>query len=84
MELSERVKGIASKEELADFVAALSQDLEQNRVQWENPTLERFLVAMESWIRSMDNFYRNTGQDIPVAPSWRTLADILCAARIYE
>jgi len=81
MQLSERVRGIASKDELADFVAALLQDLERNRAEWENPTLERFLVAMESWIRSVDNFYRNTGQDIPVTPSWRTLADVLYAAR---
>ncbi|EUC12602.1 UNVERIFIED_ORG: hypothetical protein BDU10_9601 [Burkholderia sp. CF145] len=84
MQLSERVRGIASKEELADFVAALLQDLEQNRAEWENPTLERFLFAMESWIRSMDNYYRNTGQGIPIAPSWRTLADILYAAKMYE
>jgi hypothetical protein len=84
MELSERARGITSKEDLADFVATMLQDLEQNRAEWENPTLERFLVAMESWIRSMDNFYRNTGQDIPVTPSWRTLADILYAAKMYE
>lgn len=84
MKLTERVRSIASKEELADFVAALLQDLEQNRADWENPTLDRFLLAMESWIRAMDNFYRNTGQDIPVEPSWRTLGDILYAAKMYE
>jgi hypothetical protein len=52
--------------------------------EWENVTLDSFLEAMESWIRSMDNYYKNTGQPIPVAPSWRTLADILWAARVYE
>ena len=84
MELAEKVRSIASKEELADFVGALLQDLEQNRGDWENPTLDRFLLAMESWIRSMDNFYRNTGQDVPATPSWRTLGDILYAAKMYK
>ncbi|MGN6317227.1 DUF7660 family protein [Trinickia sp.] len=84
MKLTDQVRNIASKEDLADFVGALLQDLEQNRGEWENPTLDRFLLAMESWIRAMDNFYRNTGQDIPVTPSWRTLGDILYAAKMYE
>ncbi|MBR8183811.1 DUF7660 family protein [Burkholderia ambifaria] len=84
MELSELVSRIESKEELADFVGQLLKDLEENRTEWENPTLERFLLAMESWIRSMDSFYKNTNQEVPVTPNWRTLGDILYAAKIYE
>ncbi|WP_175655212.1 DUF7660 family protein [Burkholderia ambifaria] len=84
MELSELVSRIESKEELADFVGQLLKDLEENRAEWENPTLERFLLAMESWIRSMDSFYKNTNQEVPVTPNWRTLGDILYAAKIYE
>ncbi|UEP38551.1 hypothetical protein [Burkholderia ambifaria] len=84
MELSELVSRIESKEELADFVGQLLKDLEENRAEWENQTLERFLLAMESWIRSMDSFYKNTNQEVPVTPNWRTLGDILYAAKIYE
>lgn len=84
MELHQLVKKIASKEDLADFVAALRLDLETNQENWENPTLERFLSAMESWIRSMDSYYQNTGQPILKAPTWQTLADILYASKIYE
>jgi hypothetical protein len=84
MELSELVARIESKEELADFVGQLLKDLEENRIEWENPTLERFLFAMESWIRSMDSFYKNTDQEVPVTPNWRTFGDILYAAKIYE
>lgn len=82
--LHDQIEGIDSKERLADFVAALLQDLESNRSEWENITLDSFLEAMENWIRSMDNYYKNTGQAIPITPSWRTLADILYASRIYE
>jgi hypothetical protein len=32
----------------------------------------------------MENYYVNTGQPVPDPPSWRTFADMLMAARIYE
>jgi hypothetical protein len=84
LNLSDQIKSIESKEALADFVGNLRSDLEKNREGWENPTLERFLEAMESWIVAMDSYYKNTGQQIPEKPSWRTFADILYAAKIYE
>lgn len=82
--LHDQIKDVDSKERLADFVAALLRDLESNRKEWENVTLESFLEAMESWVRSMDNYYKNTGEPIPDTPTWRTFADILLAARVYE
>lgn len=82
--LYEQIKHIESKEQLADFIAALVQDLLNNRTEWENVTLDSFLEAMESWVRSMDNYYKNTGQAIPVTPSWKTFADMLYAGKIYE
>lgn len=84
MELHQRIDVINTKDDLAEFVAALRLDLEANPNEWENPTLERFLLAMEDWIRSMDNYYKNTGQQIPQVPTWRTLADILLASKMYE
>lgn len=84
MELHEQISLVNSKEELADFVAALRSDLSANPDTWENPTLERFLEAIESWIRTMDTYYKNTGQILPDAPGWKVFADILYAAKIYE
>lgn len=77
MELHEQIAKVNSKQELADFVAALRHDLTTQRDQWENPTLDRFLEAMEAWIR-------DAGQSQLKAPAWRTFADILYAAKIYE
>jgi hypothetical protein len=54
MELHRQIAAIGTKEELADFVTALRDDLETRRDEWENPTLERFLSAVETRIRSMD------------------------------
>lgn len=84
LELHLQIEKINSKDDLADFVAALRYDLESNPAQWENPTLDRFLSAMERWVRSMDQYYKNIGQQPPQTPSWRTLADILYASKIYE
>jgi hypothetical protein len=84
MRLSERVNQVRSKEDLADFVNALRADLAGNSGNWENPTLDRFLRAMEDWVRVMDNYYRNTGQPLADQPTWKTFADILMAAKMYE
>ena len=84
MDLHQQIGKIKSKEDLADFVAALRLDLEANPEKWENPTLERFLSAMEEWIRSMDQWCKNTGQPPVDVPSWRTLADVLYASKMYE
>lgn len=82
--LHEQIASITSKEDLARFVGALRRDLKEHADEWENPTLETFLEAMESWIESTDGFYRNKGQEAPPIPNWKTFADILYAARIYE
>jgi hypothetical protein len=84
VELHERMGRIKSKEDLADFVSALKLDLEAHPLEWENPTLGRFLDAMERWIASMDSYYKNTGQPSVEIPTWRTFADILLASKMYE
>ena len=77
MELHERIAKVNSKQELADFVAGLRHDLTTQRDQWENLTLERYLEAIEAWIRDADQL-QLTG------PACRIFADILYAAKIYE
>jgi hypothetical protein len=84
VELYQQIEKVRSKEDLADFVLSLKLDLDANPSSWENPTLGRFLEAMEDWIRSMDNYYKNTGQPQVKEPTWRTLADILLASKMYE
>ena len=84
MELHKKIAGIQSREDLVSFVRALRNDLETNKGEWENSTLEGYLRAMEDWIESMDGYYLNTGQPVPDTPSWKTIADILYASKIYE
>lgn len=84
MELHEKIDRITTNKDLADFIEALRSDLLANQNEWENPNLERFLEAMAVWVRSMENAYKNTGREFPGQPSWKMVADILYAAKMYE
>ena len=84
MELHEKIDLIKTKDDLADFLESLRGELSSSPGDWENKTLDRYLEAMEAWIRSMDYAYRNMGKDFPEQPSWKMIADILYAAKIYE
>ena len=84
MDLQEQLRLIASKGDLARFVDLLHQDLQMNPDAWENPTLDRFLEAMHAWLLDSEKLEQNSGAGHPESPSWRTFAEILSAARIYE
>jgi hypothetical protein len=84
MELHEMIEKIKTKEELADFVEKLRMSLNVAPVEWENPSLERFLEAMEAWIREIDRCAKNMSDKDISNPSWSTFAKILYAAKVYE
>jgi hypothetical protein len=84
MELYDKIDSINTKEDLADFVESLRNELSSCPGDWENQTLDRYLEAMEAWIRSMEYAYKNMGKEIPEQPSWKMIADILYSAKIYE
>lgn len=84
MHLHEMINEIRSKDDLLRFLTALRKDLVTNKEDWENPTLDRCLEAMQGWIQDMNSYYSNTNQTIPEQPTWKVFADILYAAKIYE
>jgi hypothetical protein len=86
------IERVDSKESFLEFVAALRTDWAASRAAeqtspsspygpaargWENVELGGFLEAMQAWTEDMD-------ERVPAAPSWRTFADMLYAAKIYE
>jgi hypothetical protein len=84
MELYEKVKNVKSREDLIQFINHLRMDLQTNKDEWENITLEDFLEAMEAWVNDMEGYYLNSNQPVPKQPSWKTFADILYASSMYE
>jgi hypothetical protein len=75
---------VRTRYDLARFVYALREDLQQNEEEWENPTLERFLEAMGAWISSLEGWFYNRGESEPDQPDWLLVAHMLFAASVYE
>jgi len=84
MELHERIGNIQTKADLIKFIEALRENLLERPDDWENGSLEGYLSALASWLEVSDNYYRNHGLPIPESPSWSAVADMLCAASMYE
>ncbi|MEI5908691.1 hypothetical protein WAK64_16710 [Bacillus spongiae] len=82
--LHNKVEEVKSREDLIKFLLHLRKDLQTKGNAWENITLKDYLEAMEAWVEDMDGYYLNTNQPIPKQPSWKTIADILYAATMYE
>jgi hypothetical protein len=84
MSNAEKNKPIRSREDFITFVRALSKDFRDNPQSWENDNLERFLEALGAWVEDMDGYYLNQGNTVPQQLDWKTLADMLMAAKKYE
>jgi hypothetical protein len=46
--------------------------------------LEQFFEALGAWVEDMDGLYLNQGKPAPSQTDWKTLGDILMAAKTYE
>ena len=84
MSLVEREASVQTRTDLAAFIDALREDLHASEESWENPTLEHYLEALAAWLRDMPGYFKNQGVEEPREPSWRLVAAILHAAKIYE
>jgi len=84
MKLHDMIDSITNKEDLARFIEALAQDLRSRPQEWENDSLERYLAALASWLNDSDGYYRNKGREVPTTPTWKSLAEMLKAAKMYE
>jgi hypothetical protein len=84
MDLNERVNTIQQRDDFVGFVRALSVSLDDERSDWENCDLSSYLEALAAWVADMDGYYKNRGEAVPQQPTWKTLAQVLLAARVYE
>jgi hypothetical protein len=80
----DQINTIKTREDLARFVVELSKEYKAAPDSWVNNSLHAFLAALAGWIEDMDGYYTNQEQPVPTAPEWRTVAQMLAAARYYE
>ena len=78
------IEHIETRQDFGTFLSSLRADLADHPNDWENGDLESFLEALSAWVEGMDSFYANIGSDVPERPTWRTFAEMLAAARVYE
>jgi hypothetical protein len=78
VEIAEQVK---DKDSFVGFLQALTDDHSNNKDEWENPELGRYLEAMAAFLHGSVNKSINK---IDFTPSWNLFARIMIAASIYE
>ncbi|TCJ15062.1 hypothetical protein EPD60_07570 [Flaviaesturariibacter flavus] len=74
----DNIEQISTKDDLANFVKQLSEDLEANESEWENNTLLKYLNAVEAFLRDSNDDSFSSDH------TWSTLAKIFIAASTYE
>lgn len=74
MDIYDKAKSINGQQDFINFLNELRNNLSDKESEWENFTLESFLEGMLGYCsdKDFDNF------------SWRDLAEILLASRVYE
>jgi hypothetical protein len=76
---------VSSPEDLAEFVNALRRSLAESPQGWENRTLSAYLEAMSAWLNDASRSEGTIAHtNLSKGPSWRTFANILLAASVYE
>ena len=76
--------GVRSREDFAEFLRLLRDDLRTRPERWENVTLGSFLEAFAAISESCPGWISNGVRDEVEAPSWQLFADLIDAAAIYE
>jgi hypothetical protein len=84
VELNDQLPHLHSREDLAALVRGLADEFRRKPEEWENQDLSSYLEAMAAWVDDIDGYFRNRGEAVPVQPTWKTLGQILLAAKVYE
>jgi hypothetical protein len=78
------LESIKNKEDLVAYIHGMVKEATESECSWENNDLPSFLEAMAGWIQDMDGYYISRGEKPPMNLAWKTIAEILRAATIYE
>ena len=84
MDLNQRIETIQERDDFVVFVRELLASLSREPSSWANCDLESYLDALGGWVQDMDGYYQNRGEAVPLQPTWKTVAQVLLAARVYE
>lgn len=74
MDIYKQAEEINNQKDFVKFLNSLQKDLQENLSEWENDSLAKFLDALKGYCSDKDQ--KKT--------SWKTFAELLLAARVYE
>jgi hypothetical protein len=75
---------VHDKATLITYLKELSLNFRESPQDWENRDVSAYLDAAAAWIEDMDGFFVNRNEPVPESPSWRLIAQVLTAAKMYE
>ena len=75
---------VASKADLAAFLADLARRVTDAPETIQNADLVAFLDGASGWVSDLDGYFENRGESTPVEPTWGLVASIFSAALVYE
>jgi hypothetical protein len=73
---------IQTRDDFVQFARDLAANLRDNPDEWTNPDLATYLAALAAWVEAMDGYFQNRGELVPEQPTWKTLGQILYAAKV--
>lgn len=78
-------ESVKTKADFEKFLRLLIDDFRRKGETWGNQDLQAFLEGLFGFTVDMTGYYQNTHPKINLErPSWRVMADLLLAARVYE
>ena len=85
MNINKFANKVETKEDFEQFLLLFIEDFKNNKPEWENCSLEHYLEGLYGFTSDIDGYYQNMKQDVDTTQiSWKMMARILLAARVYE
>jgi hypothetical protein len=74
MDIYDKVEEINNQADFVIFLKSLKKDLKENKEDWENDSLERFLEGLYGYCMDKEE----------ECPTWKVFAELLLGAKVYE
>ena len=83
-EINEYANKITTIDEFSIFIENLIKNHKQQGDDWENDNIEKYLNGVLAFMHNIDGYYEFRGEDVDLErPTWRIVARIFLAARIF-
>jgi hypothetical protein len=79
-----RINQIKTRDDLADFLVELSAKVSVGEYPMGHPQSVDLISAAGHWTREMGQYFKNMGEDVPEEAEWALVAEIFCAALVYD